>query len=268
MKLIGTTGPNSEGWDFDLLQPRMKELKVDLYDEHYYRDEKWFLSHGLRYDSYDRKGPKVFAGEYACHGRGKKWNHYEAAILEAAHMTGFERNADIVHMTTPAPLFAHVDGWQWRPDQIWYDQTQMFKTVSYYVQQMYATNKGTHVLSLTTQKQEGKKRVAVPVANQEGQNGLFASVAFDKDANEVIVKVVNTSKTVQPITLNLKDLTGATTAQTLTLSHKGMDDENSIQHPELITPKQGSVTVQADKKQSVINDQLPAMTFRIYRIKK
>ena len=268
LKLIGTTGPNSEGWDFDLLQPRMKELKVDLYDEHYYRDEKWFLSHGLRYDSYDRKGPKVFAGEYACHGRGKKWNHYEAAILEAAHMTGFERNADIVHMTTPAPLFAHVDGWQWRPDQIWYDQTQMFKTVSYYVQQMYATNKGTHVLSLTTQKQEGKKRVAVPVANQEGQNGLFASAAFDKDANEVIVKVVNTSKTVQPITLNLKDLTGATTAQTLTLSHKGMDDENSIQHPELITPKKGSVTVQADKKQSVINDQLPAMTFRIYRIKK
>ena len=264
LKLIGTTGPNSEGWDFDLLQPRMKELKVDLYDEHYYRDEQWFLTHGLRYDSYDRKGPKVFAGEYACHGKGKKWNHYEAAILEAAHMTGFERNADIVHMTTPAPLFAHVDGWQWRPDQIWYDQTQMFKTVSYYVQQLYATNKGTHVLSLTTPA--GKK--AVPVAGQEGQNGLFASAAYDNAANEVIVKVVNTSKQAQPITLNLKDLTGATTAKTITLSHKGMDDENSIQRPEFITPKQGTIAVEADKKQSVINDQLPAMSFRIYRIAK
>ena len=259
LKLIGTTGPNSEGWDFDLLQPRMKELKVDLYDEHYYRDEQWFLSHGLRYDTYDRKGPKVFAGEYACHGKGKKWNHYEAAILEAAHMTGFERNADIVHMSSPAPLFAHVDGWQWRPDQIWYDQTQMFKTVSYYVQQLYATNKGTNVLSLTANKQ--------PVANQEGQHGLFASAAFDKDANEVIVKVVNTSKTEQPIALNLKDLTGATTAQTITLSHQGMDDENSIQHPELITPQQGTIAVETGKKQSVINDQLPAMSFRIYRIK-
>ena len=268
LKLIGTTGPNSEGWDFDLLQPRMKELKVDLYDEHYYRNEQWFLSHGLRYDSYDRKGPKVFAGEYACHGKGKKWNHYEAAILEAAHMTGFERNADIVHMTTPAPLFAHVDGWQWRPDQIWYDQTQMFKTVSYYVQQMYSLNKGTNVLSLTTQKQEGKKSVAVPVANQEGQNGLFASAAYDKDASEVIVKVVNTSKQQQPITLNLKDLMGTTQAQTITLSHKGMDDENSIQHPELITPQQGTIAVEAGKKQSTINDQLPAMSFRIYRIKK
>jgi alpha-L-arabinofuranosidase len=161
-------------------------------------------------------------------------------------------------MSSPAPLFAHVDGWQWRPDQIWYDQTQMFKTVSYYVQQMYATNKGTNVLSLTTNKQ--------PVANQEGQHGLFASAAFDKDANEVIVKVVNTSKDQQPITLNLKDLTGATTARTLTLSHQGMDDENSIQCPELITPKQGIVAVETGKKQSVINDQLPAMSFRIYRI--
>ena len=274
LKLIGTTGPNSEGWDFDLLQPRMKELKVDLYDEHYYRNEAWFLSHGLRYDSYDRKGPKVFAGEYACHGKGKKWNHYEAAILEAAHMTGFERNADIVHMTTPAPLFAHVDGWQWRPDQIWYDQTQMFKTVSYYVQQMYATNKGTHVLSLTTPAKtmvstnRPKKGKPQPVANQEGQNGLFASAAFDKDAGEVIVKVVNTSKEVQAITLNLKDLTGASTAQTLTLSHQGLDDENSILRPELITPKKGSVSVEAGKKLSVIKDQLPAMSFRIYRIKK
>jgi alpha-L-arabinofuranosidase len=165
-------------------------------------------------------------------------------------------------MTTPAPLFAHVDGWQWRPDQIWYDQTQMFKTVSYYVQQLYATNKGTHVLQLTT----GKK--GIPVAGQEGQNGLFASACYDKDAGEVVVKVANTSKQAQPITLNLKDLTGATTAQTITLAHKGMDDENSIQRPEFITPKKGTIAVEADKKQSVINDQLAPMSFRIYRIKK
>ena len=266
LKLIGTTGPNSEGWDFDLLQPRMKELKVDLYDEHYYRDEQWFLTHGLRYDTYDRKGPKVFAGEYACHGKGKKWNHYEAAILEAAHMTGFERNADIVHMSSPAPLFAHVDGWQWRPDQIWYDQTQMFKTVSYYVQQLYATNAGTNVLSLTMPA-TGKKQPQ-PVANLDGQNGLFASAAYDANANEVIVKVANTSKETQPVQLNLTGITTSGIAQTLSLCHQGMDDENSIQRPELITPQQGTVAVTADKKQAVISDQLPAMSFRIYRIKK
>ena len=271
IKIVGTSGPVPEDvpdntYRFEDGWKAMKAQKADLVDEHYYRDEQWFLTHGLRYDSYDRKGPKVFAGEYACHGKGKKWNHYEAAILEAAFMTGFERNADIVHMTTPAPLFAHVDGWQWRPDQIWYDQTQMFKTVSYYVQQLYATNAGTNVLSLTMPA-TGKKQPQ-PVANLDGQNGLFASAAYDANANEVIVKVANTSKETQPVQLNLTGITTSGIAQTLSLCHQGMDDENSIQRPELITPQQGTVAVTADKKQAVISDQLPAMSFRIYRIKK
>ena len=261
LKLIGTTGPNSEGWDFDLLQPRMKELKVDLYDEHYYRNEKWFLSHGLRYDSYDRKGPKIFAGEYACHGSNKhKWNHFYTSLLEAAHMTGIERNADIVHMATYAPLFAHVEGWQWRPDAIWFDNLRMFKSVSYYVQQLYATNKGTNVLSLTW---NGK-----PVAGQEGQNGLFASSVFDNNTNEVIIKVVNTSEAEQPISIQLKGMKGTYTAQTITLSHNEMDDENTLDNPEKIIPRPGTCQVDAGKGASLLLDNLPARTFRIYKIKK
>jgi alpha-L-arabinofuranosidase len=272
IKIVGTSGPVPEDvpdntFRFEDGWKAMKAQKADLVDEHYYRDEQWFLTHGLRYDTYDRKGPKVFAGEYACHGKGKKWNHYEAALLEAAFMTGFERNADVVHMTTPAPLFAHVDGWQWRPDQIWYDQTQMFKTVSYYVQQLYATNAGTHVLPLTMTPAD-KKAKPQPVANLEGQNGLFASAAFDSNASEVIIKVANTSRTAQPVQLNLAAMTGATTARTITLSHDGMDDENSIEHPELITPKEGSIACTSEKKQLVITDQLPPMSFRIYRVKK
>ena len=272
IKIVGSSGPMpdddanatyrfADGWK------AMRELKADLVDEHFYRDEEWFLTHGLRYDSYDRKGPKVFAGEYACHGKGKKWNHYEAALMEAAFMTSFERNADVVHMTSPAPLFAHVDCWQWRPDQIWYDQTQMFKTVSYYVQQMYATNAGTNVLPLTMPA-AGKKNKPQPVANLEGQNGLFASAAFDSNADEVIVKVANTSRIVQPVQLNFAAITGATSARTITLSHDGMDDENSIQRPELIMPKEGSIPCTSKKKQLVISDQLPPMSFRIYRVKK
>ena len=261
LKLIGTTGPNSEGWDFDLLQPHMKELKVDLYDEHYYRNEQWFLSHGLRYDSYDRKGPRVFAGEYACHGRGKKWNHFETSLYEAAHMTGIERNADIVHMATYAPLFAHVEGWQWRPDAIWYDNLRSFKSVSYYVQQLFAMNKGTHVLSLTMDKQ--------PVAGQAGQDGLFASSVFDKETGEVVIKVVNTSKQPQQLTMNLSDIKGDRTARTITLQHLGsMDDENTLDEPEKIVPKESTLACQAAKKCLVVSDAVPAMTFRIYRIKK
>ena len=260
LKLIGTTGPNSEGWDFDLLQPRMKQLKVDLYDEHYYRNEEWFLSHGLRYDSYDRKGPRVFAGEYACHGKGKKWNHFETSLYEAAHMTGIERNADIVHMATYAPLFAHVEGWQWRPDAIWFDNLRSFKSVSYYVQQLYAMNKGTNVLSLTMQKQ--------PVAGQPGQDGLFASSVFDKETGEVIVKVVNTSDQSQPITLNLQGLKGATTAQTITLHSDNMNGENTLDEPEKIVPVQGTISVTPGKKAATITDDLPAKTFKIYKVKK
>ena len=268
LKLIGTTGPNSEGWDFDLLQPRMKQLKVDLYDEHYYRNEAWFLSHGLRYDTYDRKGPRVFAGEYACHGDGKKWNHFETSLYEAAHMTGIERNADIVHMATYAPLFAHVEGWQWRPDAIWFDNLRSFKSVSYYVQQLYAMNKGTNVLPLTM---NGK-----PVAGQEGQDGLFASSVFDKTTGEVfdkttgevIVKVVNTSDKPQPLSIQLNGMKGTHTAQIITLSHDGMDDENSLDNPEKIIPVEGTCQVDAGKKASLLLDDIPAKTFRIYKIKK
>ncbi len=260
IKLIGTSGPDSEGKMFEIGWKAMKEQKVDLVDEHFYRPESWFLSHGLRYESYDRKGPKVFAGEYACHGRGKKWNHFETSLYEAAFMTDLERNADVVHMTAYAPLFAHVDGWQWRPDLIWYDNTRMFKTVSYYVQQMYATNKGTNVLKMTMDNK--------PVAGQEGQNGLFASAVVDKAANIVIVKVINTSKEKQSVSINLLGLKGAAQAETITLTHNEMDAENTLDEPEKITPKTGTVSCEAGKKNSILNDELPAMSFRIYKIKK
>ena len=265
IKIVGTSGPVPEDvpdatYRFEDGWKAMKAQKADLVDEHYYRDEQWFLSHGLRYDSYDRKGPKVFAGEDACHGKGKKWNHYEAALLEAAFMTGFERNADVVWMTTPAPLFAHVDGWQWRPDQIWYDNTQMFKSVSYYVQQMYATNAGTNVLKLTM----GKK----PVANQEGQDGLFASAAYDAKSGEVIIKIANTSKTDQLVQFNLTGMKGDRIADVLTLCHDGMDDENSIGRPELITPVKGETLIKEENRTSVLRDELPPMSFRIFRFKK
>ena len=260
IKIVGTSGPDSEGKMFELGWQDMKKQKADLVDEHFYRPESWFLNSGLRYENYDRKGPKVFAGEYACHGKGKKWNHYEASILEAAFMTDMERNADVVYMTAYAPLLAHVDGWQWRPDLVWFDNTEMFKTVSYYVQQMYAKNKGTNVLKLTM---DGK-----PVAGQEGQNGLFASAVLDANANTVIVKVINTGKTAQNVSLNLIGLKGEKTAKTITLNHNGMDDENSIENPNKIAPVNGSVKCEAGKKNTVLNDVIQPMTFRLYTIEK
>jgi alpha-L-arabinofuranosidase len=270
IKIVGTSGPDSEGKMFEKGWVAMKAQKADLVDEHFYRNEEWFLSHGLRYDSYDRKGPKVFAGEYACHGKGKKWNHYETSLYEAAFMTNLERNADIVQMATYAPLFAHVDGWQWRPDMIWYDNLRMFKSVSYYVQQMYAMNKGTNVLQLTTADPadpKGKKQV--PVGGQEGMDGLFASSVYDSTTGDVIIKIINTSKQEQPVTVNLQGMKGERTAWTQTLSWNGsMNDENTLDEPEKITPKTGTATCEAGQKSTVLNDAIPAMTFRLYRIKK
>lgn len=259
IKLIGTSGPDSEGKMFEKGWKAMKELKADLVDEHFYRDEHWFLSHGLRYEGYDRKGPKVFAGEYACHGKGKKWNHFETSLYEAAFMTDLERNADVVDMATYAPLFAHVDGWQWRPDMIWYDNTRMFKSVSYYVQQMYACNKGTNVLPLTM---NGKS-----VAGQEGQDGLFASAVVDKKKGEIIVKVANTSDEAQDVTLNLNGLKGSRSATATTLQSDNMDAENTLDNPNLIRPVETTATCVSKKNMTVLNDKLPAKSFRMYKIK-
>lgn len=259
IQIIGTSGPDSEGKMFEIGWKAMKEQKVDLVDEHFYRPESWFLKSGLRYEKYDRKGPKVFAGEYACHGRGKKWNHFEASLYEAAFMTDLERNADIVHMTAYAPLFAHVEGWQWRPDLIWFDNTRMFKSVSYYVQQMYAMNKGTHALTMTMDKQ--------PIAGQEGQNGLFASSVIDKNEGTVIIKIINTSKTDQPVSVNLKGMKGEKDVELLTLTSTEMDADNTLDNPEKIVPQKGCMKCEADKKNTVLNDNVPAMTFRLYKVK-
>ena len=256
IKIIGTSGPNSEGKDFDYLWPEMKKIGADLVDEHFYRPESWFLAQGNRYDNYDRKGPKVFAGEYACHGKGKKWNHFNAALLEAAFMTGMERNADIVEMATYAPLFAHIDGWQWRPDMIWFDNLRSFKSCSYYVQQMFSLNKGSNVLQLTM---NGK-----PVAGNADQDGLFASAVYDKESNAVIVKVVNTGDKAQDITLKLNGMAGSHKAELFTFHADELTGENTLDKLETITPKSSQIEVSAPD----FNASVPAKTFALYKISK
>lgn len=257
IQIIGSSGPNSEGRDFDYLWPEMRKLKADLVDEHFYRPESWFLKSGPRYDKYDRKGPKVFAGEYACHGAGKKWNHFEASLMEAAFMTGIERNADVVHMATYAPLFAHVDGWQWRPDMIWYDNLRSFRSCSYYVQQLFSLNKGCNVLPLTM---NGK-----PVEGIDGQDGLFASSVYDKATNSVIVKIVNTGDKAQDITLNLQGMKGTRQATIVSYTADNMDGENTLDQPTKYVPtvkKEASVTAPQ------VGVKVGAKTFVMYKIKK
>ena len=260
IQIVGSAGPSpvSMKEQFDYLWEEMTRLKVDLVDEHYYSPESWFLAEGLRYDSYDRKGPKVFAGEYACHGVGKKWNHFNASLLEAAFMTGLERNADIVLMATYAPLLAHVQGWQWRPDLIWFDNLRSVGSVSYYVQQLYGLYKGTHVLPL---KMDGK-----PVAGQEGQNGLFASAVCDKNTGEYIVKVANTGDTAQKLDIRfdgMKKKAVLTQGRVITLASGDLDADNTLDHPDRIVPVEKPLTVGGQS----LEVEIPAHTFSVYIVK-
>ena len=256
IKIIGTSGPNSEGADFDFLWPEMRKIGADLVDEHFYRPERWFLASGNRYDNYPRKGSKVFAGEYACHGSGKKWNHFNAALLEAAFLTGVERNADVVEMATYAPLFAHVEGWQWRPDMIWYDNLNSFRSCSYQVQQMYSTTKGTNVVSLLM---NGK-----PVAGNSDQDGLFASANYDSKAECYNVKIVNTGNSAQNVTLNFKGWKGDHAGKLISFHADNLDGENTIEEPHKYEPKTTSVTVTAPTYALTV----PAKTFVIYQFAK
>ncbi|OQB30114.1 MAG: Extracellular exo-alpha-L-arabinofuranosidase precursor [Bacteroidetes bacterium ADurb.Bin174] len=259
LKIIGGAGPGSEGEQFEYLWPEMKRLKVDLVDEHFYRPESWFLKQGARYDNYDRKGPKVFAGEYACHGQGKKWNHFNAALLEAGFMTGMERNADIVHMATYAPLFAHVEGWQWRPDMIWFDNLRSVRTASYYVQQLFSHNKGTNVLPLTMNRKA--------VTGASDQNGLFASAVYDENEKNIIVKIVNTSDKTQSLKLTfngLKRNERLTSGKLITLSSSDIEAENTLDNPALIIPVENDLSINGN----VLDTNIRAYTFKIYKIKK
>ena len=255
IKIVGSSGPSASGEKFDYLWPEMKRLKADLVDEHYYAPETFFLENADRYDSYDRKGPKVFAGEYACHGKGKKYNHFNAALLEAAFMTGLERNADVVHMATYAPLFAHVEGWQWRPDMIWFDNLNSVPTASYYVQQLYAQNKGTRVLPLAM---EGK-----PVIGAEGQQGLYASAVIDSDRSEYIVKIANVSDSSREINLKFDGMKKKATlrdGRCILLHSDNPDADNEVGKPEVVKPVEMPLPAAGNTATVTV----PAKTFGVY----
>ncbi len=266
IKIVGSSGPEPDdkgGKQFTYGWNEMTRLKADLVDEHYYRDQKWFMENITRYDKYNRKGPKVFAGEYACHisqpalpvPEGK--NVFEGALYEAALMTGIERNADVVHMATYAPLFAHEEGWQWRPDLIWMDNLKTVRTPNYYVQQLYAMNPGTNVLSLTENK--------LPVT---GQDGLCASAVFDKASGKYIVKFVNLGDQPQQVQITFKGLKAVPAVENATVVFFHSDDPmacNTMKNIAVAPSKEMSAASVASAEKNVVKLQVPARTFAVYK---
>lgn len=124
---------------------------IEVIDEHYYYDPGFFFRNANRYDSYDRKGPKIYVGEYAVTQGAGTGNHI-AAISEAAFMTGMERNSDHVVMASYAPLFANVNAKAWNPDLIYFDSKDAYGTPSYYVQKLFAQNRPTDIVKSSNSK--------------------------------------------------------------------------------------------------------------------
>jgi len=257
VQLISSVGPNPDGPLFDYLDPTLRGLKADILDEHYYRAPDWFLKNARRYDNYDRKGPKIFAGEYAAQSKAvasaDNSNNWQCALSEAAFMTGLERNADVVHMASYAPLFAHAEGWQWTPDLIWFNNLQSYGTPNYYVQKLFSVNKGTHVVNMTLNND---------IAT--GQNGLYANACIDSIAKEVIVKIVNTGATPQSSEVSIEGVKKlAATANVEVLKNDDLQLANSFAQPTGISPQPTTISLKGKKLPLT----LAPYSFQVIRVK-
>ena len=257
IKLVSSLGPSPNGEIFDYLNTTFRKLKANILDEHYYQSPKWFLDNVKRYDNYDRKGPKIFAGEYAAQSvqavSPDNKNNWQCAMSEAAFMTGLERNADVVNMASYAPLFAHVDGWQWTPDLIWFDNLRSYNTPNYYVQQLYSLNKGTDVVPITLNDQ-----------TVTGQDGCFASSVLDSKTNELVIKIINTSAKAQDASFVINGLKGLTATGTLTtLQNDDLNAVNSLDNQTVVSPQ----TTQIALSGNTVKQQLKPYSMNVIRVK-
>lgn len=229
MQLVNATGYSRNIPVFTYMDSVLRSRHADIIDEHFYDTPKWFMDNANRYNSYDRKGPKIFVGEYAAQsdriGSLKNVNNLLTALSEACFMTGIERNAAVVSMAAYAPLFAHATGWQWTPNLIWFDNARSYKTPNYYVQKLFSLNKGTEVVPLL---EDGR-----PVA---GQDSTWASAVVDQMTHELIIKCVNISSSAKQKTISIADakVNGMATITTLTNPNTGV--RNSLDHPDAIQP--------------------------------
>lgn len=205
MTCILSSGSDPDGANFEYSWNETKKDLPDVYvDEHFYKKPGWLLTRVGRYDHYPRDGAKVFLGEWAAFDVAKATfdkkyatNTFESALSEAAFLTGVERNADVVAMTCYAPLFAMIDGNQWKHNLIWFNPAEVLKTPNYYVQQLFSTTVGKNILKL----------------DQELPKGIFASATTDD--GYICLKVVNTTAKPCTIDLSLPDFAAATVKHTI-----------------------------------------------------
>ena len=184
--VIGTVGPAPAGDDYDKGWKIADELHLPMVDEHCYKSPQWFWENLKRYDAYDRSKSKVYLGEWASFD-DKRRSTLRSAISEAAYLTALERNADVVHFASYAPLLAKRDHTDWSPDLIFFSNTEVFPTINYHVQQLFSVNNGDFYIPTTIG--DG----TTPLAD------LAASTVGDSKTGDLIIKVVNGANEPKPL---------------------------------------------------------------------
>jgi alpha-N-arabinofuranosidase len=224
--------------------------KPEIEDEHYYRDAWTMWEHAAQYDTYDRKGPKIFVGEWATR-EGAPTTNLNAALGDAAWMTGMERNSDVVIMSCYAPLFVNVNkatstapkAWQWDSDLIGYDALNSYGSPSYYVQKLFGNYLGDKIVPITannipTQPKPLTKRdstAGIKVAKQVPT--VFYSATMDEKTGSIYLKLVNTTGKKQPVNINLNGIGKLLPDATIhVIKSAKPDDTNTITEPEKIVP--------------------------------
>lgn len=250
IEVIGTAGAIPDGPDFDRAWKLAREANVPLVDEHYYKSPQWFWDNLHRYDGYDRKGPKVYVGEYAAHDPDKR-NTLRTALAEAAGCTSFERNGDVVSLASYAPLLARRGHTQWVPDMIYFTATDVYRSANYYVQQLFSTNSGDAWLETAATGGELPKLFSV-------------SAVRDSKSGDVIIKLVNGSEATVPLTLELTGLAaGEHRALKTVLTGPSLDAVNEDGAAPVVAPTAQEITVS-----SGFGMQAPAASLTIIRISR
>ena len=261
ISIVSSTG----GTDFLGMKFPIKDSPLEVVDEHYYSSAWDMMAMASKYDSFDRKGPKVFVGEWAGHTGAAPWERgavgptsdMKSAIADAAFMTGMERNSDHVVMACYAPLFVRVDpgGMQWKLNLIGYNTLDTFASPSYYAQTMFAQNLGDRVLPLTLSGVEVQKE------GNKTLPGCFASATIDSRSGTVFIKLVNALASEQVFNFNVK---GASLASSGTLTTiVGADgDRNSMEEPKKVFPASKTVAVGSSR----LSIKVPANSVNVFRI--
>lgn len=194
--VIGTVGPFYEGSDYTEGWRFAKQEKVDMVDEHYYVDPAWLIYNQDYYDDYDREGTKVYLGEWAAHLPGRPSN-IETALAEALYLTSVERNGDVVSMSSYAPLLAKDNHTQWRPDLIYFSNTEVKPTTDYHTMRLYGENSGNVYknadLQVNTTDEKAKVRVGT-------------SIVKDAKTGDLILKMVNLLPVETDLEIDLRKL--------------------------------------------------------------